>query len=377
MLLLLLLQTGADWSERVTRERAETPEAAFQLGGTAGLWLSASDNIFLNARGEQRGREADLQLQAFLDGRIRRTTDDIDAGAWAIVNGNAHTADADLNDVEARLLGSFEYRGRRTLVEVTELVRRESQPDDVVFSGRESRFQHDFTARGRQELGERLAAHVRLSNQFTDVRHVDTGDNMTWIGGLGVSYEYAEEARAGLELEFTSIDYRRDLQADSQGVTVRAGLSGALLERLRGSAGIGWFAHEAEANAAGHHARASGPALLADLSYDLTERLDAGFGLSRSVTFSPTADFNVTTSARLSARYELGENLSARLAAIFSHIHSVGGPEQEDVALRLSASWQMSERVSAEGAAHHRRVYRDPGFDYVENLVSVGVRVAF
>lgn len=215
------------WMDRIRQElREEAPLTARPLIADLyiGELLYYDSNVSL-----KDGSDSDMVLVSFLRGRVDYMEELFDATADLLVNYNLYLEDGDRSDHEERFYGRLRYAGPSVELELTEILRRESDPVDEVFAERASRIVSNTIPRVSYEITPEFQLETTANIQY--VRFEDTEyeslNNFNLRFDLSGIWNLTRRTSLLAQLGFLSVDYRDSSGPDdADGFSFRTGYRG-------------------------------------------------------------------------------------------------------------------------------------------------------
>ncbi|MBI2933107.1 MAG: hypothetical protein HYY16_15795 [Planctomycetes bacterium] len=372
---------GQEWIDRVTHElEQEGPLTAkpVKLQGFAGLAYFFDDNVFL----DEDSAESDSIIVPWVRGRVDYSEPNFDAVADLLLNYKAYTSEDDESADEERFFGRARYEGAKFRAEIGEILRRESDPVDVIFVDRVDRIVSGTFPRLSYDVTNTVSAELASEIQFVsfDDDAFSAADNVTVRVELGGVYRMWEDTELLLQLGLLMIDFDDAASVDSQGWYFRGGFRGPAMERLYVDAYAGVTGIESDefpgtSDAASHDTMDLG--LYA--RYEASPNLRLNGDYARRFAFGVGTDpFQVIDRFLVLAEYDVTPEIVARGRLQFEHAHTAMGNTRDYMSLGLGATYRITSEVVAEGGLTWRQGDRgSSGGDFDNVIFNLGAAVSF
>jgi hypothetical protein len=364
---------GTDWLDRVTHERQQErgPLKPHPVDWTlsTGILGYYDGNVFLADKDGKTPGDAVIvpfgrARLDYTEQRFEATADLlVDYKGYLDVDTNSNTQFQKSRDWEERFYGHARYVDARFTLGVDELLRHESDPVDAVFLTRAKRTVSDTIAHGTYDLTKTFTAEANVDFQvvrFEDKPLDAATNNENYRADLAIVYRQSNGYDWLLQVGWMSIYYNRSqgggAPPDADGYFVRGGWRAELQERISVQAMAGLIHVESDRflNTPDHEELTTMDILLA-IQYEVTEQFRLTGDFNRTIGFATAPDpYQVVNRFAVIADWDAVEQLTIRARIQWDHAATPSGILREYRSYSLSASFRISEYVSADGGVTYR-----------------------
>ncbi len=342
---------GARWIDRVSHEQLVAGEdlrdRPLTLTLEGGELYYFDDNIYL----ERSNENSDSIFVTFLRARMDYAEPQFEAVVDAMINYNLYLDQDKESGDEERLFGRVRWLGPGVTLELVEILRRESDPINVIFSDRADRIVSDTISRISVDVSPVLALEGTYNLQIVDTsigsfRLLDNQNYRAMVTGV---YRASSRIEYLVNAGLLGIDYdHSSAPSDSDGSFFRAGLRGEPLSTLEVNllAGISRIESDTKDD--------STLDVAMHLTYDLTEIIDLKTGYERRYGFAVAEPFQRLDRANLIVEYAMNERTHVRGRLGYDLVHTSGGNVRTFGSLSVTAAYQLSDSFHLDAGTTYR-----------------------
>jgi len=373
---------GVEWIDRIThelqQEQGPLPTVPTKFTAYGGVIYYYDNNVFR----EENNENADSIVIPWVRGRLDYSEPDVDAVADILLNYKWYSSEDEESDHEERFFGRARYVGSRLQAELAEVIRRESDPIDAVFTERVDRIVSNTFPRITYDINGTFI--VEASANLQVVRFGDDAfeavNNVNYRADISFIYRTPRDWDFLAQVGYLSIDYDESTSIDSTGWYGRLGFRGALTETISAEAYAGATAIQSDdIPATGVEAEHLTGDFGIHVRYLATSKLTVSADYGRRFSFATGADpFEVVDRALMLFEYQFNEKLSMRGRVQFEHVHPELGETRDYYSGSIGAEYKITSWLLVEGGGTYRASKTDgPGTEYDDMILRIGLAASY
>ncbi|MBI4819788.1 MAG: hypothetical protein HY791_26175 [Deltaproteobacteria bacterium] len=341
---------GTDWLDQNRGNMASadgpTLSRSARASFRAGAEYAFTDNVFLNATAQ-----SDSSLVGWAQGSFELATSTIDFMTAAMANYSAYlNARASSSDEERALL-RVGVAGPSFSLQLSDVVRREVDPVDVVFVNVARRVANDFMPRASVNLHPfklELTSSIQVV-VFTDDFFGTERNNFNHRSQLLLAVEVLPFFEVTADASILGFQYFGDTP-DADGFALRAGVRGALGRNLVLSASVGGVALESDPEPiTGEPGNAAKLGFEGRARYEPTSDLTLTLDVGQRTTFGAgDSSFATATQTLLLAEYRATPDVTLGFRSQVDRLEPEQDASRYYVSLSASARIALSQAITVD-----------------------------
>lgn len=338
--------------------------------------LVYNDNIL-----QQEDKEPDTVLTTALNAGLSYNEQAYDIGLSLSSNYDKYMSNTEFSDDEHRVFLIGRLAARSSYYGASAQYKREIQPFD--------RFSLDKIE--RQDTGLNLFSGMRIglrTNIEPEARFVETSfrddlieraNNNTLAFLLPLTYNLSRTHDLIFELVYELLDYDEDIAADSNATTLRLGIRGDLMARLKGQFKFGLQRRASDDNPlTGDNIDKTFVNIESVLTYELTARTKGQASLTQGTTYSLTGDFDLQTVLLLKFLHEFSQILNGSVSVTYGKSEAFEGTDFSIRGIGADLSYRYSKNLSLSLGASTNKYLGDGAIeDTSSTTISAGLSYTF